>query len=1095
MLYGDSGAGKSSLINAGLLPAVERLGFSPERLRLQPRRGEEIVVERIVTGDDDTDVLPSPLTSGDAGPGARTVLSIAEFRERVSVASERHRSLLILDQFEEIVTLFEAGDGAEIRSRLVALFVDLVRGSLPVKVLFSFREDYLGRIKELLADCPELVDQALRLATPAPDTLARIIRGPFDEHHGHFSPELSPEVCAQLVAKLESRFSAGELSLSEVQIVCLRLLRAEDPGALLQEREPQGLLEDYLGEALDEMKELREVAIALLSQMVTGAGTRNVISAEDLKQRVAETDDADIPPAVLDDALDRLSRSRLVRRERRRDLDLYEITSEFLVPWISERRDALRRERERAALRRRIALLSWGGLLLLVIAGVIGVLAVLSIRQRNSARAETRRATSLALAADAQTYYAERPDVSLLLSLAALAPYRARPDSQFLAQSSMVGALANTQNDGLVAMFHDPAGQVDSVAFSPSGALLAWGGGGGVVHVWAMADRRPFATLAIGRGVVSGLAFNSSGNLLAAGTSDGQARVWRLGDPTPLLVIRTASDRALSVTFVGGADDLAVGGRNTVEIWNVAARKRTNVLTDRAGVERVAAGGSDNTLAVVQGSGGAQLFDLRSDKARGPSLTGLEFEGATFAYGASIGAVALSPDGRQIAAGAGDGQLGFLSLPSGAWETIEGNRDLDVDSVAYSSDGRILASGDNAGNIRLWSVATRRSFWSQSTGATDPVESLAVGRRGTMVAAADADGTVRVWSTAPNTSADYLEPASFAPDARLIAAPVGDDTEVAVWNTANERRVASFSALQPGSGDQYDSIAIGSHDRLVAVGSEYGVLSVWDIDRHRSILTVGRTDINNGSDYSALAFSPDGQRLAGVVNHPNATDLDEWNLSTRTLRYQMPIPGANALAFSPSGRLLGMETPDGGVQVIDASTGRTDASLESAADQSGGGGGYTWGSIAFSPNGRLVADGTQQGNVDVWDVATSQQLYSLGNVPVQNPTSSGAYPISVAFSPDGRLLLEGSEQGLTIWDLTTGDQLGKTLRVRGGIAGPVDFSANGRHLLAGLASWTHVLWSTFTQLKSWVCEIVGSDLNRAEWKQYAPGIAYERTCH
>ena len=75
--------------------------------------------------------------------------------------------------------------------------------------------------------------------------------------------------------------------------------------------------------------------------MVTSAGTRNVMSAEDLIQRARE--DEDIQPALAERALERLeSESKLMRRERRRDLYLYEITSEFLVPWISRRREEYR---------------------------------------------------------------------------------------------------------------------------------------------------------------------------------------------------------------------------------------------------------------------------------------------------------------------------------------------------------------------------------------------------------------------------------------------------------------------------------------------------------------------------------------------------------------------------------------------------------------------------------------------------------------------------------------------------------------------------------------------------------------------------------
>ena len=51
LLYGDSGSGKSSLVNAGLIPKAVALDFAPERLRVQPRVGEELVVEGLATAD------------------------------------------------------------------------------------------------------------------------------------------------------------------------------------------------------------------------------------------------------------------------------------------------------------------------------------------------------------------------------------------------------------------------------------------------------------------------------------------------------------------------------------------------------------------------------------------------------------------------------------------------------------------------------------------------------------------------------------------------------------------------------------------------------------------------------------------------------------------------------------------------------------------------------------------------------------------------------------------------------------------------------------------------------------------------------------
>jgi hypothetical protein len=393
MLYGESGVGKSSLINAGLFPEAERLGFHPERLRVQPRAGEELVLQRIATAGDDAGLLPS-LLAPEHDSSSRIVLSTNVLEERLADACTSYRPLIVFDQFEEIVTLFEEAGAGEARQRLVELIVRLLRGPLPVKLLFAFRQDYLSKVKQLLAACPELVDQALLLTPPAADTLPTIIRGPFESYPGQFARELSPELAERLRTALAERFSAGDLSLSEVQTVCLRLWQADEPEALLAAKGVQGLLEDYVGEALEAFPpDLRGAAIAVLGQMLTSAGTRNVMSAEDLIQRVRE--DEDIPPPLLQEALERLeSESRLVRRERRRDLYLYEITSEFLVPWISGRRDEFRRDQDRRRYRRRLRVLgALAGVVVLVVAAV----AVRGLDRASDQESAAKKGTSEAL--------------------------------------------------------------------------------------------------------------------------------------------------------------------------------------------------------------------------------------------------------------------------------------------------------------------------------------------------------------------------------------------------------------------------------------------------------------------------------------------------------------------------------------------------------------------------------------------------------------------------------------------------------------------------------------------------------------------------
>jgi hypothetical protein len=297
LLYGASGAGKSSLVNAGFIPRAIDEGFTPERIRLQPRQGQEIIVERIAkSAASEADYLPSSF-AGAQKTDARIVLSISNFEQRLESLPETVYPLLIFDQFEEFISLFEEAPrreallaAAEDQENILKLLVRLTRNSaLRVKLLYVFREDYLAKLGKLFTLCPNLPDTYLRLMPLRTETLHAIIRGPFERFPGHFTPELSAGLAGELGAAIKERSEAGFLNLSEVQIACLQLWQSEDPEAAFRKKDVQGLLEDYLSESLDRLpKNFQNPAVALLSRMVTESGLRNVISREDLISRVRQ---------------------------------------------------------------------------------------------------------------------------------------------------------------------------------------------------------------------------------------------------------------------------------------------------------------------------------------------------------------------------------------------------------------------------------------------------------------------------------------------------------------------------------------------------------------------------------------------------------------------------------------------------------------------------------------------------------------------------------------------------------------------------------------------------------------------------------------
>jgi WD40 repeat protein len=1051
-LYGDSGNGKSSLINAGLLPEACRLGFEPVRVRVQPRPQEELVIEQIAVSDEGGEVLPSVMAP-EANAGERVVLSIAEFQARVREASRQHRPLVVFDQFEEIETLFEDPQAVAMRRALVEMIVGLLGETLPVKLLFAFREDYLGRVKRLLAARPELSDQELRLGPLSAGALKTIIRGPFERFPERYARELDEGLAQRLQGELAERFGSGDVSLSEVQTVCLRLWQSPDPQALLDDKHVQGLLEDELGEALEGFPgDQRPAAIALLSQMITSAGTRNVISAEDLRQRVRD-EEPDIAPALLDDALDRLERdSKLVRRERRRDIHLYEITSEFLVPWISQRREELRLAHERRRERRRLRILATSTASLLIIVALIAALAIWALDQRGHARRQATQARSLALTSSASALLRSRPDVSLLLASEA---YRTSPRLE--ARSAALAALTVARDPGVVAILHGHTDTVFSIAFDRDRRTLASGGADGTVRLWDARTHR------------------------------------QLGEP-----LRGHTDRVFSVAFSRDGRTLAsAGGDGTVRLWD--ARTHKELGRPLRGHTRVVGGVAfspdGRTLASASSDRTVRLWDVRTHEALG-TLTG---------HTAIVESVAFSPDGRTLASGGDDRtvRLWDVRTHEQLGRALTGHEGR-VFSVAFGRGGRTLASAGADRTVRVWDARTHRQLGQPLTGHVGSVESVAFAPDGRVLASGGADKTIRMWD--PRIShqlgeplrghTDSVQSVAFSPDGRTLASG-GVDKTLRVWDVIAHRQVGE--PLR-GHTDSVQSVAFSPDGRTLvsgagtprASGGGDTTIRLWDVRSHRQL---GRPLTGHTNTVFSVAFSRDGRTLASAGGDRT---VRLWDTRTHK-QLGEPLRGhadyVLSVAFSPDRRMLASAGGDpaasgGGDRTVRLWDVRTHRQL---GEPLVGHTDVVW-SVAFSPDGRTLASGSSDGTVRLWDVRTRRQL----GAPLTGHTDVVVQ--SVAFSPDGRTLVSGSRDGtVRLWDVRTHTQIGMQLTGHADRVNSVAFSPDGRTLASAsddrtVRVWENILWRNFAGLQSEVCKLVGSGLSITEWAQYGPGIPYHQTC-
>jgi Novel STAND NTPase 1 len=785
LLYGASGAGKSSLVNAGLLPAAIEAGFAPERIRVQPRVDQELVVERIAVSDDPADgYLPSALLDAD-GSSSRQVLSAAGLRERIEAVQGRDAvPLLLFDQFEELATLFPTmpadGPAARASRAIVDLIVDLVRDrDLSVKLLLVFREDYLATIRARLERCPNLQDHFLRLARPPVSALEEIVFEPFRRYPGAFGEPPSAALGAMLAA-VADRYAAGELGLSEVQLAALRLWRADDADRLFREKGIDGLLEDALSDGLAGLPEgLREPALSVLERLVTSSGTRNVVSEDDLV--ATPPGDGAASEDELREVLARLEEARIVQREARREVHVFEIVSEALVPSIGELRRERAERRARARhrevvekleherrLRRGIAVLA--GLALLALLGV----AVLAIRASDS-ESSARRAERAARAADARAQAeraravekadaltrAQRVSVSRELALASLAERDVKRSVSLLLALNAAHFAPTAQADSALRFALAPSSARDAprvvgsgggqaAAFTPAGDAVATVGARATTVFGPDGARLGAAPLPL-----ADIAVAPDGGTVAGRDPRGVVGAWRVRDgrrdpglalraPVPVrLRFDHAGTTLLAVDRVGAVRALAVPG--FARRWSArvpagvrgaafSADDRRVVLVDADGAVRVLDAATGAPIETRPGAGAPVRLVAVDDATSGarPAVAEIATAGGRDELSITDGcrsgrpAPTLLPEGEHVvglALAARGANVIAITSRGDAW-VVDGCTGLvwlrfpDVTAAAFSPRGSFVALVQHDGRVRVADISVARDLGTLPAPAT-----------------------------------------------------------------------------------------------------------------------------------------------------------------------------------------------------------------------------------------------------------------------------------------------------------------------------------------------------------------------------------------
>jgi len=431
ILFGQSGLGKTSILQAGLVPRLRPEGFCPVYVRLDydpssPSPSEQI--KRAVFRATEAAGTWTRVGSSTAG---ETLWEFLHHRDDVlkDAAGRTLTPILIFDQFEEIFTLAQSDEAGRKRAHeFLADLSDLVENRPPAalearidrdeadaagfdfaradyRILISLREDYLAHLEGLKAQMPSVTQNRMRLARMSGPQAVAAVCAP------------APHLVTETVAEAIVRFVAGasDLSVAEVEPSLLSLICRELNNARLSRGQAE-ISADLLAGSRDTiLSEFYERALAdqpagvrvfVEDEMLTDSGFRESVAEERVAKGFAAA-------GAAPEALATLVNRRLLRVEDRLDLRRVEITHDVLCSVIAASRQ-VRREREaleeskrqleaqrerEAATRRslvRARTIAAVSAVLMVIAAGSAVFGWINLRRAREAEVQTQAARQLA---------------------------------------------------------------------------------------------------------------------------------------------------------------------------------------------------------------------------------------------------------------------------------------------------------------------------------------------------------------------------------------------------------------------------------------------------------------------------------------------------------------------------------------------------------------------------------------------------------------------------------------------------------------------------------------------------------------------------
>ena len=991
VVTGPSGVGKTSLVQAGLLP------------RLANRRSKWLVVPAMVPGDAPMDNLARALASASSHADERDVRSaltadscgLARVADmlRIELRIPSASVLVVIDQAEELVTTAQAHERD--------VFLETVSESLSADrklwVISTLRSDFLTEL--LSSNYAQLFRTPLTVGALSSAQLVEAIETPAAKAGIRFDPQTLASVMAHetgsglglpllayILQELYMQVGAGKI----ISISAYRALGGV-AGALTKQADRVTAELDRAG--------LDDRVFPTLLKFVTFAG------GAPARRRVLRSQ-LDNPQQVITEAF---IRARLIVSDAYGSDVILEIAHEAMFQhWAPFRQEIDAHGEE---LRARADFERWS----------------LDWRESGHQQSYLLQGERLKRA----TRWADNsPDTMASLPLVAEfldASRRAdRATMEQLADSIARTALAAVENDpiyGLLlaltavsecavtllayralmvclcaskvrAVFSGPKVFLWKVAWSPDEHRLAVSSADGIAVVWDTSTNSRVCQLNGHTGEVYSLTWSPDSKFLATCSADGTARIWRVNDGMVVRVIDSHKKVVRDIAWSADGKRLATASQDrTIKIWNAQDGAEQLVLAGHDGSvgaiswspddRRLASASDDRTCRVWDAGSGRELFVMRG-------------------HTGTVEAVSWAPDGRRLATASADYTARIWAASDGAeLLVLHGHTGL-VRDVAWKADGKYVATGSDDTTLRVWDAA--EGF------ATDVVRNGRAGvrgvnwsRSGNRIATSSTDGRTRIIDTSADMESLILRhgkglwDVAWSPDGQRIATVQSDS--LCVWEARSGKRLLQVDL---GIG-QLLSVAWSPDSRWLAVSSGDSRAGIWDAGDAALLCSI----IGHHDSIRSIAWSPDGKRLATASKDHTARVWDAED-GKPLLVMKGHMAALAGVAWQPFSQQIATASADRTARIWDASDGKLLFQLH--------GHDGTLQDLHWSPDGNRIATASVDRTIRLWDTKDGSML----NVLTGHEDTIRA----VEWSPQGdRIATASYDRTARIWDGVSGMEI------------------------------------------------------------------------